>query len=284
MLYLCATPIGNLEDITLRVLRVLREVDVVAAEDTRHTRKLLSHYDIGTRLVSYHEHSSPRRTEELLEILRTGGDIALVSDAGMPTLSDPGAGLVAACRAAGLPVTCCPGPSALPTALALSGFDASQAVFQGFLPRGKAERTRRIEAMRTEARTTVIYESPRRLRATLGELALILEGRNIAVMTELTKLHESCVLGDIQDIAAIFKDKEARGEVVIVLEGIGMREAARLHKEAAQAEFEGIPIPAHVGGYTSRGMDKMQAIKAVAKDRGLPKSVVYNAMKEAVYE
>lgn len=281
MLYLCATPIGNLEDITLRVLRILREADVIAAEDTRQTLKLLSHYEIRTRLISYHEHSSCEREAELLSILKNGGTVALVSDAGMPSISDPGSALVRACQNAGIGVTCCPGASALTTALALCGFPAGSAVFEGFLPRDKSARNTRIQALREETRTTVIYESPHRLLRTLTDLASIeneASPRRAAVMSELTKLYERCIVEPLVNFPKILEGCQVRGEVVIVLEGITKHQALVYEQEQRAAAFTNVPIAEHVAQYIGHGMPKMQAIKAAARERGVPKAVVYNAL------
>ena len=282
MLYLCATPIGNLEDITIRVLRVLAEADLIAAEDTRHTRKLLTHYDIRTRLVSYHEHSPRSRLASLIDIMLQDKTIAFVSDAGTPAISDPGRDLVRACYEAGVKVTCCPGACALPTALALSSFSADEAVFEGFLPRDKHHRARRIESLGREPRTTVIYESPHRVAHLLRELEAVTEGgRKVAVLGELTKLHERADIGEISEILKLFEGRNVKGEFAVVLEGIGRRRATELESADLNANFSDIPIHSHVLMHQKNGLSKMQAIKAAAKERGVSKAVVYNAILES---
>jgi 16S rRNA (cytidine1402-2'-O)-methyltransferase len=215
-LYIVATPIGNLEDLTLRALRVLREVDLIAAEDTRVTRKLLSRYDIGTRLVSYHEHNSARRLPELLEAL-TSGDVALVSDAGTPGVNDPGSELVSAAAAAGFPVVPLPGASAVTTALAVSGLPVGQFVYLGFLPRKRGERTRLLGPLTNERRTLLAFEAPHRLRGALRDILDTLGDRRIAVCRELTKLHEEVFRGTVAEALEHFG--EPRGELTLVIEG-----------------------------------------------------------------
>ncbi len=218
-LYVCGTPIGNLEDVTVRALRVLREVDVVAAEDTRRTAKLLAHYEIKARMVSCHEHNESVRASELLELLRSGRDVALVSDAGMPGISDPGARLIARALSAGIDVVPVPGPSALLAAIVVSGFDASEFTFVGFLPRKGRARREALERLAGERRVIVVYESPYRLRGTLADLARVMGAdRRVAVARELTKIHEEVVRGTFAEVLGVFETRPIKGEVTIVVD------------------------------------------------------------------
>ena len=222
-LYLVSTPIGNLEDVTLRALRVLREVDRVAAEDTRHVRKLLQHYGIRQRVVSCHEHNERARTTQLLELLRSGRSVALVSDAGTPVLSDPGGHLVRACVESGIPVVAVPGPSAVTTALVVSGLPAQQFLFLGFLPRRRPARRRFLEGVRDQPATLVLFESPHRLVECLEDLREVLGDRRAAVCRELTKLHEEVRRGTLSELVASFRDVPVRGEVTVVVGGAARR-------------------------------------------------------------
>jgi 16S rRNA (cytidine1402-2'-O)-methyltransferase len=215
-LYIVATPIGNLEDITLRALRVLKEADLIAAEDTRHTRKLLTHYGISTPLISYHAHNQSTRGPELVGRLREGQNIALVSDAGTPGFSDPGADLVGLAWDAGVPVTAVPGPAAGVAALSLSGFKGD-IIFVGFLPRGEGRRLELLRSLAAEQRVIIIYESPRRLGATMQEIAALLANRQVLVVRELTKKFEEAWRGEVSEIAARLQDREIKGECVLVL-------------------------------------------------------------------
>lgn len=219
MLHICPTPIGNLGDITLRVLETLRQADLIAAEDTRHTRKLLSHYGISKPMVSFHEHNELKRLPELLENLRRGGEIALVSDAGMPGICDPGYRIIHAALEEGLPVEVLPGPSALETALVASGFATDAFVFLGYLPRKKGDLDHTLAAIAIEPRTCVAYESPHRLRKTLDAAAATLGDRNIAICRELTKKFEEVTRGAAAGLAAALPDK-VKGEIVLVFEGV----------------------------------------------------------------
>lgn len=221
-LYICGTPIGNLEDITARALRVLREVDLVAAEDTRRTRKLLAHYGIGTRMISYHEHNEFSRTPEILEILESGRDVALVSDAGMPGISDPGRYLIEHALSAGIPVAPVPGPSAVLAALVVSGFPADEFTFAGFLPRKGRQRREALERLAVENRVVVLYESPHRLARTLSDLHGVIGGdRRVAVARELTKVHEEVVRGTLTEVLALFDTREVKGEITVVIDAPG---------------------------------------------------------------
>lgn len=274
-LYLCATPIGNLEDITLRVLRILEEVDVIAAEDTRQTIKLLNHFEIKTPLVSYHEHNKYQKTPVLVKELLEGKNIALVTDAGTPAISDPGADLALAAYEAGIQVTSLPGASAVITALTLSGQDTRRFAFEGFLPQDKKERARVLENMKTTTYTTVFYEAPHRLIKTLEAVAEVIPGeRRIAVCRELTKKHETVMQSTLTEAISYFTENEPKGEFVFVLEGADPEE---LEKEQ-QKKWEDISLEEHMEVYTSQGMDRKAAMKAVAKDRGITKNQVYKGL------
>ena len=271
-LYLCATPIGNLEDITLRVLRVLREADVIAAEDTRQTVKLLNHYEIHTPLMSYHEHNKIEKTPVLVRRMLEGECVALVTDAGTPAISDPGEDLVRACYEAGIEVTSLPGASAVVTALTLSGMPARNFTFEGFLPTDKKEREQALGRLADTFCTTILYEAPHRLEKTLQLLAeTVGADRPVAVCRELTKKHESVQHFTLGEAAAYFQENEPRGEFVLVVAGAdpGERERQR------QKEWQEISLSEHMNMYTARGLTKKEAMKQVAKDRGVPKREIY---------
>jgi len=266
-LYICATPIGNLEDITLRVLRTLREVDYIAAEDTRHTLKLLNHYGIAKPLISYHEHNQRERGQQIIELLIQGCNVALVSDSGMPGISDPGIPLIALARERGIPVTVVPGPTACISALVLSGMDASRFVFEGFLPKNKKDRDARLGQLKEEERTVILYEAPHRLTSTLEDLLSKLGNRRIAVVRELTKVHEEVLVLELERMLQHFKQHSPKGEMVLILEG--------LNRQDIKNEAWDMSIEEHIKQYMSNGFDKKEAIKQVAKVRGLPKNEVY---------
>jgi len=270
MLYICATPIGNLEDISLRVLRVLREVDVIAAEDTRHTRKLLSHYEISTPLTSYHEHNKLAVTPQLVNKLCGGQAVALVSDAGMPGISDPGQELVAACHENGIAVTICPGATAGVAGLVLSGICSKRYVFEGFLPRNKKDRRKALEGLASESRTIVLYEAPHRLCATLSDMADFLDDRQVAVVREITKKFEEIRKGLAIELVEHYKGNPPRGEFVLVIEG------GRSAENTADWPED---LADHVRAYLSDGVSEMEAMKMVAKARGISKSEVYSVYK-----
>ncbi len=276
-LYLCATPIGNLEDITLRVLRILKEVDVIAAEDTRQSVKLLNHYGISTPLVSYHEHNKREKTPLLVRRLLEGEDIALVTDAGTPAISDPGEDLVRACYEAGVEVTSLPGASAVVTALALSGMKARRFTFEGFLPVDKKERAPVLERLKQSDCTAVFYEAPHRLVKTLHLLAeTVGNDRRAAVCKELTKKHETAQHFTLGEAVSYYEEHEPRGEFVLVIEGADPKELRR-ERELAWKE---IPLQQHMEKYLAEGMDKKTAMKAVAKDRGVSRREIYAALIE----
>ena len=272
MLYLCATPIGNLEDVTLRVLRILREVDVIAAEDTRQSIKLLNHYEIKTPLISYHEHNKLQKTPLLIKRMLSGETIALVTDAGTPAISDPGEDLVRACYEAGIEVTSLPGASAVITALTLSGMKARRFTFEGFLPMDKKERVQVLERLATTTCTTVFYEAPHRLHKTLSILFdTIGEGRKIVLCKELTKRHEKALHMTVGEALAYYEKEEPKGEFVLVLEGVDGKELERQE----QAQWQEMSLEKHMELYLHQGMTKKDAMKAVAKDRGISKREVY---------
>ncbi|MDD3653190.1 MAG: 16S rRNA (cytidine(1402)-2'-O)-methyltransferase [Desulfotomaculaceae bacterium] len=272
-LYLCATPIGNLEDITLRALRVLREVDLIAAEDTRHTRKLLSHYDIHTPLTSYHEHNRKKKGEYLLELLATGKQIALVSDAGMPGVSDPGSELVIPALEKNVKVIPVPGPSAVITALVISGLPTEAFVFEGFLPSSQKARWDKLTSLRSEQRTIVFYEAPHRLKATLADIREVAGNRRMAVARELTKRYEEVVRGTVDEVVAYFREKEPRGEFCLVLDG--NKVVTELLDETNRPALE--PVE-HVAIFEAEGVSMKEAIRQVARLHRLPKKEVYRAV------
>ncbi|MCL2337224.1 MAG: 16S rRNA (cytidine(1402)-2'-O)-methyltransferase [Firmicutes bacterium] len=269
LLYLCATPIGNLADITLRALQILREADLVAAEDTRRTRRLLSHYDIHTPLVSYHEHNRRRQGEYLLERLAAGDTVALVSDAGTPGISDPGVELVREAVALGIPVTTLPGPSALLAALVVSGLAVERFVFEGFLPAKGADRNRRLAALAGETRTIVLYEAPHRLLKTLADLTVNLGERRACAARELTKLHEELLRDTLTGLQEHFTRQPPRGEFVLVIEGAGAASGAEAE------EWAGLPLEDHVRLLMAEGLAKNEAIKKIARLRNLPRQELY---------
>lgn len=275
MLYLCATPIGNLEDITLRVLRILEEADLIAAEDTRNTVKLLNHYEIKKPMTSYHEHNKVEKADFLIEKMREGVNVALVTDAGTPAISDPGEVLVQKCYEAGIAVTSLPGPAACITALTLSGLPARRFAFEGFLPSDKKEHKQVLETLAGEQRTFILYEAPHRLKKTLEELGAVLGGaRRIALCRELTKRFEEVFSTTLSEAAEWYESHEPKGEYVLVIEGKSRQEA----KEEARQKWEELSIPEHVESYVNQGLDKKEAMKRVAADRGMGKRDVYQAL------
>ena len=275
-LYLCATPIGNLEDITLRVLRLLREVDVIAAEDTRNTLKLLNHFEIQTPMTSYHEHNKQTKGPILLERLLAGESIALVTDAGMPGISDPGADLLRLCREAGVAVTVAPGASAAVTALVLSGMDTRRFVFEGFLPPEKKERRAILAALEREHRSMIFYEAPHRLTDTLAELAALFgEERPLAVVRELTKKFEEVRRDSIGGHLQYFTEHPPKGEFVLICEGLSLK----AQRQEMQEGWESIPLSVHIARYLAEGMSEKDAMKHAAKDRGVSKREIYQAWK-----
>ncbi|MCT4542758.1 MAG: 16S rRNA (cytidine(1402)-2'-O)-methyltransferase [Vallitalea sp.] len=271
-LYLVATPIGNLEDISYRAIRVLGEVDIIAAEDTRHTKKLLNHYEICTSITSYHEHNKIEKGEYLIEKLQQGKDIALVTDAGTPGISDPGEDLVKKCRLNNIEVTSIPGPVALITGLIISGLSTRRFVFEGFLPHDKKEKNEIIKKLTTEHRTIILYEAPHRIKQTLELLFEILGNRNIAITRELTKRYEEVNTITIEEAISKYKNEHPRGEYVIIIEGKPIEEL----KNEERQKWESISIEDHLNHYMSTGLDKKDSMKRVAKDRGTSKRNIYN--------
>ena len=270
-LYLCATPIGNLDDITFRVLETLRNVDVIAAEDTRHTIKLLNHLDIKTPMTSYHEYNKIDKARVLVEDLRAGKNIALVTDAGTPGISDPGEELVKFCHEAGIEVTSLPGPAACITALTMSGLSTRRFCFEGFLPMDKKEREVVLERLKKETRTTIFYEAPHRLDKTLKVICEAVGNRRLTICKELTKRHEKNWLTTLEEAIAWYEENDARGEYVLVVEGID----PKVLEEERQASWKSMTIEAHVALYESKGQTKKEAMKSVASDRGMTKREVY---------
>ncbi len=269
-LYLCATPIGNLEDMTFRGVRVLREAAVIAAEDTRHTRKLLSHFDIHTPLVSYHEHNKAARGPELVARLLAGEDVAVVSDAGLPGISDPGADLVRLALSAGVPVTPVPGPNAALAALVASGLDPGLFLCAGFLPRAAKKRRELLGSLAVLPYTLIFYESPHRLRATLAELAAAFGDRQAAVGRELTKKFEEFVRGSLAELGDRFAVQEPRGEFTLVVAGAVQSGAPPVAAPADPA--------AAVSALVAGGVAKQEDIRQVAVRFGLPRRTVYQAV------
>ena len=272
-LYLVATPIGNLADLSERAVKVLSEVDFVAAEDTRNTRALLSHFDIHRELVSYHEHNKHERGPQLIARLASGESCALVTDAGMPAISDPGEDLVRLAAEAGIPVTCIPGGTAAVTALALSALPTGRFAFEGFLPPDKRERRLRLDALTREERTAILYEAPHRLKKTLSELCEALGAdRKISLCRELTKLNEEIVRTDLSGAVAYYEEREPRGEYVLVLGGAKPPEVYMNWEDITPAE--------HVKAFEDSGLSRMDAIKAAAKERGVSKSILYKMLQD----
>lgn len=275
MLYICGTPIGNMEDITLRVIRILGEVDLIAAEDTRQSVKLLNHFDIKTPLTSYYEHNKDTKGPQLIKMLKEGKNIALVTDAGMPGISDPGEDLIRLCYQNDVAVTVVPGATAAVTALVLSGLNSRSYIFEGFLPRGKKQRSEVLSRLKNEVRTVIFYEAPHHLRTTLAELFEAAGSRKAAVIRELTKRHETVCRGSLEELVDYFAENEPKGEFVIVIEG---RSAEEIRSEEISS-FEEMTIQQHFEKYLSSGMDEKSAMKAVAKDRGIGKREVYAQIK-----
>ena len=273
-LYLCATPIGNLEDITFRVVRTLREVDVIAAEDTRNSIKLLNHFEIKTPLTSYHEFNKYDKAKVLVNRILGGENVALITDAGTPGISDPGEELVRQCYEAGVEVTSLPGAAACITALTLSGLSTRRFVFEAFLPNDKKEKTAILEELRSETRTIILYEAPHRLKKTITELVPILGNRKLTVVKELTKLHENVFLTTLEEALDYYQENEPRGEFVLVIEGKKLEEI----KKEKEAFFQEMDVNEHMKIYLDKGMDKKEAMKAVAVDRGIPKREVYKML------
>ena len=277
VLYLVATPIGNLEDMTYRAVRILSEVDLIAAEDTRGSIKLLNHFEISTPMTSYHEYNKIDKGHTLIEKLLEGQNIALITDAGTPAISDPGEELVKMAHEAGITVTSLPGACACITALTVSGLATRRFAFEAFLPTDKKERKNILEVLKNETRTIILYEAPHHLIKTLEELLETLGDRRATVCRELTKKHETVFLTTLQDALAFYRENEPKGECVILIEGRTFGEI----KEESRAEWQKLSIEEHVNMYIDQGMDKKEAMKAAAKDRGVSKQEIYKALLDA---
>lgn len=273
-LYLCATPIGNLEDITMRVLRVLKEVDVIAAEDTRNSIKLLNHFEIKTPMTSYHEYNKYDKATYLVNRMLTGENVALITDAGTPGISDPGEELVKQCHAAGVTVTSLPGACACVTALTLSNQSTRRFCFEAFLPTDKKERAVILEQLKRETRTIVMYEAPHHLKKTLQELLDALGNRSITICRELTKKHETVFVTSLEEAIAHYTEVEPKGECVIVIEGVSFESLAK----EEQKQWEQMSVPEHMEYYLQQGMSQKDAMKQVAKDRGVGKRDIYQVL------
>ena len=273
-LYLCATPIGNLEDITFRVLRTLKEVDLIAAEDTRNSIKLLNHFEIKTPMTSYHEYNKIEKAYKLVEKLQEGKDIALITDAGTPGISDPGEELVRICYENGIEVTSLPGPAACITALTMSGLPTRRFAFEAFLPRDKKERARVLEELAQESRTMIVYEAPHHLLKTLKELYEVLGNRELTVCKELTKRYENATKTTFKDAIRFYEDNEPKGEYVLVISG----KTFETKEQEAREAWESLSVEEHMAHYEDSGMERKEAMKQVAKDRGISKRDVYQAL------
>lgn len=273
-LYLCATPIGNLQDMTERVLLTLKEVDLIAAEDTRNSIRLLNHFEIRTPMTSYHEYNKVEKAHYLVAQLLTGKNIALITDAGTPAISDPGEVLVAECQKAGVPVTSLPGCCACITALTLSGLPTRRFCFEGFLPTDKKEKAFVLEELARETRTMILYEAPHHLKRTLSELLEVLGERRITLCRELTKKFETIMPTTLEGAADYYEENEPKGEYVLVIEGKSRKEI----EEEQQKSWESMSIEEHMAFYEKQGIDRKSAMKKVAADRGVGKREIYQAL------
>lgn len=274
-LYLCATPIGNLEDITYRVLRTLKEVDLIAAEDTRNSIRLLNHFEIKTPMTSYHEYNKIEKAYQLVAKMREGKNIALITDAGTPGISDPGEDIVRICYEEEIPVTSLPGAAACITALTMSGLPTRRFAFEAFLPKDKKEHQAVLEELKTETRTIIIYEAPHHLVRTLQELHDTIGGdRRLTICRELTKRHEEKLQMTLADSLSYYEVNEPRGEYVLIIAGRSREEM----KKEEQAGWEALSLEEHMAHYESQGIDRKEAMKRVAKDRGVSKRDIYQAL------
>ena len=274
-LYICATPIGNLEDMTFRAIRILKEVDVIAAEDTRNSIKLLNHFDIKTHMTSYHEYNKIDKARELVDMLLAGKNIALITDAGTPAISDPGEELVRQCLDANVTVTSLPGACAAITALTISGQATRRFAFEAFLPVDKKQRTRILDELANETRTMIVYEAPHHLKKTLKDLRDVLGGaRSLTIVKELTKVHEKSLKTTFDDALMLYEETEPKGEYVLVIEGRDYREI----EENERKKWEELSVSEHMDLYLSEGLDKKEAMKRVAKDRGVGKRDIYKML------
>ena len=270
-LYLCATPIGNLEDITFRVLRTLKEVDLIAAEDTRNSIKLLNHFDIQTPMTSYHEFNKIDKAYQLVAKLKEGKNIALITDAGTPGISDPGEDIVRICYEEGIEVTSLPGAAACITALTMSGRATRRFAFEAFLPKDKKERSAVLEELKNETRTIILYEAPHHLLKTVKELLDVLGDRELTICRELTKKHEEKIQTTFTSLLSYYEDKEPRGEYVLVISGKSREEIVK----EQQSSWESMTIEEHMEYYEKQGIDHKESMKLVAKDRGVSKRDIY---------
>lgn len=273
-LYLCATPIGNLEDMTFRAVRTLKEADLIAAEDTRNSIKLLNHFEIRTPMTSYHEYNKIEKGRKLTDLLLEGKNIALITDAGTPGISDPGEELVKMCHEAGVTVTAVPGAAACVTALTISGLPTRRFAFEAFLPSDKKERRDVLEELKDETRTIVLYEAPHRLVKTLEELRETLGDRQVSVCRELTKKHETVYRSTLGEACTYYQSHEPRGECVLVIQAKSREELRR----QSQRKWEEMSLEEHMAYYTDQGVDRKEAMKKVAKDRGVSKREVYQVL------
>lgn len=274
-LYLCATPIGNMEDITYRVVRILKEVDLIAAEDTRTSKKLLDRYEINTRVTSYHEHNKIEKAKTLINKLHEGNNIALITDAGTPGISDPGEELVAMCYDENIEVTSLPGAAALVTAITMSGQSCRRFAFEAFLPKDKKFRKHILEELERETRTIIIYESPHHLKSTLKELESVLgKDRELTITRELTKRHEEKNKTTFEKALEYYEENEPRGEYVLVIAG----KSRAMQEEEKREMWEETTVKEHMDIYLKQGLDKKEAMKAVAKDRGVSKRDIYKEL------
>lgn len=277
-LYLCATPIGNLQDMTPRVRETLEEVDLIAAEDTRNSIKLLNHFEIKTPMTSYHEYNKVEKAKYLIEQMQEGKNIALITDAGTPAISDPGEVLVAMCYEVGITVTSLPGPAACITALTLSGLSTRRFCFEGFLPSDKKEKKDVLEDLKKESRTIILYEAPHHLVRTLEELQETLGNRKITLCRELTKRFETILPTTLEDALLMYQKEEPRGEYVLVVEG----KSLQAFKKEQEADWQATSIEEHMAMYEAKGVDHKEAMKLVAKDRGISKRDVYQYLLKSV--
>lgn len=274
ILTLVATPIGNLGDFSPRAVEVLKSVDLIAAEDTRNTLKLLNHFEIRTPMTAYHEYNRFDKADELVEQMLAGKNVACVTDAGMPGISDPGEVLAAKCIEAGITVTCVPGPSAGITALVLSGLSTRRYRFEGFLPSDKKERGAVLADVKNDAVTLIFYEAPHRLLKTLEVLYEALGDRRAAIVKELTKVHEQVLRMTLSEAIRHFKEEEPRGEYVLVVEGRSFEEK----QQEQEASWQSLSIEEHLQMYEAQGLDRKEAMKRAAKDRGVSKREIYDAV------
>ena len=273
-LYLCATPIGNLEDMTFRAVRTLKEADLIAAEDTRNSIKLLNHFEIRTPMTSYHEYNKIEKGRKLTDLLLEGKNIALITDAGTPGISDPGEELVKMCHEAGITVTAVPGAAACVTALTISGLPTRRFAFEAFLPSEKKERREVLEELKDETRTIVLYEAPHRLVKTLEELSETLGDRQVSVCRELTKKHETIYRSTLGEACTYYRSHEPRGECVLVVQAKSREELRR----QSRRKWEEMSVEEHMAYYTEQGTDRKEAMKKVARDRGVSKREIYQAL------